>query len=68
MKNLLVGALVVACLAAGGGLIVIQPTVQAQTAPQGSCLLPDGSWCWPSQPTSYGRQCQCPDGRSGIGQ
>ena len=43
-------------------------SARAQSAPSGSCALPDGSWCWPVAPTSYGQRCFCPDGRAGVGQ
>ena len=31
----------------------------AQQAPQGSCLLPNGQWCWPLTPVAYGAICAC---------
>jgi hypothetical protein len=34
--------------------------VAAQTAPEGSCLLPDDEgWCWPLTPGTYGEPCDC---------
>ncbi len=31
----------------------------AQQAPQGSCLLPSGQWCWPLTTVNYGAVCSC---------
>ncbi|MEL6519772.1 MAG: hypothetical protein AAFQ66_02340 [Pseudomonadota bacterium] len=32
----------------------------SQNAPLGSCLLPDGRWCWPVAPAETGAPCECP--------
>ncbi|KIT15356.1 hypothetical protein jaqu_29710 [Jannaschia aquimarina] len=52
-------------------LVALSAPAVAQQAPAGSCLLPDGKWCWPTVPATYGAVCECQtsDGpRQGVGQ
>lgn len=42
------------------GLTLASSIAQAQNAPPGSCLLPDGRWCWSPKPTAPGAGCMCP--------
>lgn len=52
MRVALLAAAVASALA-----MTVAEGVRAQ--PAGSCLLPDGRWCWPVEPTRYGRPCLC---------
>lgn len=44
--------------------VLLASTAIAQQAPQGSCLLAGGKWCWPLTPVAFGEVCTCttPDG------
>jgi len=39
--------------------VLIMTAAYAQQAPQGSCLLPGGKWCWPLTPVAFGEMCTC---------
>lgn len=40
-------------------VILIGAAVAAQQAPYGSCLMPNGQWCWPQIPGNFGETCIC---------